>query len=323
MTSITIMTRNCTAFSPLTGELDEEAYAASLERFVETGIDVYAASGGSGEANALTHDELRRVYAVTVAVCKGKVAANANIPEVKTAREAIEFGSLAIEQGVDLVNMYGPASVHGFKPTELELRAYYETVLEALDAPIALAPNPIQGYKISAALIAELANRYGHVAGITLAGVRDDVYFCDLMDRLERDDLFVTIPIDAPLQQLFLGATGVISNHANIIPRTVRQYVDHLNAGRFEEAVETYALINRFHRFAKTTESLRGPRWEKTALRLLNLPGGAGGVRPPYLLPSDQDTQRFAAGLTKLGIPEIDELAHAAGLIEQPASVSS
>src|SRR5690349_8095659 len=126
MPQLTIMTRNCTAFSPVDGGLDEEAYAASLERFVETGIDVYPASGGSGEANALTLDELRRVYAVTVAVCKGKVAVNANIPEVKTAREAIEYGMLAIDQGVDLVNMYGPASIHGYKPTERELRAYYE-----------------------------------------------------------------------------------------------------------------------------------------------------------------------------------------------------
>lgn len=307
------MTRNCTAFSPVTGELDEEAYAASLERFVETGIDVYAASGGSGEANALTWDELRRVYAVTVAVCKGKVGANANIPEVRTAREAIELAKLASGQGVDLVNMYGPASVHGFKPNSREQRAYYKTVLGAVDFPIALAPNPIQGYKISAALIAEMANRYEHVVGITLAGVRDDVYFVELMDRLDRDDLFITVPIDAPRQHLFLGATGVISNHTNIIPKTVRQYVDLFNAGRFDEAEQVYAQISRFHRLAKT-EAMRGPRWEKTALRLLNLPGGEGGVRPPYLMPTDDEVEHLAEGLTKLGIPEIDDLARAAGL---------
>ena len=50
------------------------------------------------------------------------------------------------------------------------------------------------------------------------------------------------------------------------------------------------------------------------ALKVFKLPGGEGGVRAPYLMPGEAERDRFAAGLIKLDVPEINELARAAGL---------
>jgi 4-hydroxy-tetrahydrodipicolinate synthase len=309
---VRIISRNCTTFST-DGRFDEGAYRASLRRFASTRIDVYVASGGSGEANALTRDELRSIYRSAVDECKGTIAVNANIPEVRTAAEALELAAIAIDENVDLVNMYGPVSVHGYVPNDRELVAYFATVLEAISLPVAVAPNPIQGYEIKPALVADLVNHYEQVTTINLAGVRGDEYFLELVELLQRD-VEINVPLLGSLQQLYLGATGVVSNLANVIPNTVRRFVDLFNAGELKELSTIYAQLDRFHRYCNTT-AMRGPRWEKAALKVLRLPGGEGGVRPPYLLPPDEELERWARGLTTLGIPELEELARAAGLL--------
>lgn len=40
--------------------------------------------------------------------------------------------------------------------------------------------------------------------------------------------------------------------------------------------------------------------WQTMALKVLKLPGGQDGLRAPYLMPPDDEVQRFAAGLLQL-----------------------
>jgi len=54
------------------------------------------------------------------------------------------------------------------------------------------------------------------------------------------------------------------------------------------------------------------------AMRIFKLPGWQGGLREPYRMPPDEEVQRFQDGLLRLGLPEIEEQARAAGL-ELPA----
>jgi hypothetical protein len=50
------------------------------------------------------------------------------------------------------------------------------------------------------------------------------------------------------------------------------------------------------------------------AAHVLKLPGWQGGLREPYLPAPESELARFRDGLLALRIPEIDELASAAGL---------
>src|SRR5919199_6697033 len=77
MGKIAIVSRNSTTFTR-TGELDEEALRELLQGIVDAEIAVYLGSGGSGEANALTIDELRRVYEIGVEVYRGRLPVYAN-----------------------------------------------------------------------------------------------------------------------------------------------------------------------------------------------------------------------------------------------------
>ena len=54
--------------------------------------------------------------------------------------------------------------------------------------------------------------------------------------------------------------------------------------------------------------------WLKMAMRVLKIPGWEGGLREPYRMPPDEEVQKFADGLLRLGLREIDEQARAAGL---------
>src|SRR5262249_39076382 len=112
MSGITVLSFNCTPFSP-SKALDATALRAFLQRFVDQPTPVSVASGGWGEGNSLSRDELRTVYPVGAEAYRGVLPVYANLPEVGFADRAIELANLAIDCGVDAVNLYGPASLHG------------------------------------------------------------------------------------------------------------------------------------------------------------------------------------------------------------------
>lgn len=309
MPKLRLFCRVATTFAR-SGALDEDAFRRYLQRFVDAGIGVYLASAGSGEGNALTEDELRRVYRIGVEVCKGKVGANANPPETQTVRATREHLARAIESGVEMVNIYGPTGWHGFRPTDSEFVAFFDDLLGEIRHPVALAPNPTMGYTPKAALIADICNRYSQVAAVNLVGLNDD-YFMSLKAMVEREVEYY-VPLTGSLNTLALGAAGVIGGEFNILPKTFRRYVDCYEAGDLCGAGEAYAEIKRFTRYVAPWNSA-SPRWIKMAMKVLGLPGAEGGLREPYRMPEPAELRRFRDGLLRLGIPEIDALAAAAG----------
>lgn len=305
-----LLCRAATTFSA-SGALDEDAMRKFLQRFVDANIGVYLASGGSGEGHSLTVDEIRRVYAIGVEVCKGKVPVNANPPEHFTARVTREHVLLAIEAGVDLVNVYGPAGWHGYKPTDGEYLAYFDTVLASIRHEVALAPNPTMGYTPKPAVIAQICRKYPQVAAVNLKGVSDG-YFVELREQLSRD-VPLYVELTGSLNTLALGAAGMLVAEANVVPKTYRRYIDCYANGNFDELARIYASLKRFNRYVSHWNP-SNPRWIKMALRAFRLPGGAGGVREPYCMPEPAQIAKFTDGLLRLRLPEIDEMARAAGL---------
>jgi 4-hydroxy-tetrahydrodipicolinate synthase len=312
MPALTCLCRTATTFGK-NGELDEDALRQFLQRFVDAKLGVYLASAGSGEGHALKWEEIRRVYEIGVEVCKGKVQVNANPPEQNTARMAREHTLLAIAAGVDVVNVYGPASWHGFRPTELELMSYYDDVLRGISHPIAIAPNPVMGYTPSPAWIAAVTSKHTQVVSVNLSGVGTD-YFIELKQRMTRSDVEIYVPFPDSFNMLQLGGTGLVSMEGNILPKTFRRYIDLYESGQYHEQSLIYADVNRFIRYTRPWHS-SAPRWLKMAMRTLKIPGWEGGLREPYRMPSDEEVQIFADGLLRLGIPEIDEQAKAAGAL--------
>ena len=312
MSAITFVCRVATTFTK-SGSLDEKAFRRFLQQFIDAKHGIYLASGGSGEGHALKMDELKRLYEIGVNECKGKIQVNANPPEQHTARAQREQVLLAIESGIEVVNVYGPASWHGFKPNPEELTAYYDSVLRGIRHPIAIAPNPVIGYMPTPKQIADVCNRHRQVKVVNLSGTNDS-YFIALKEVMKRRDVEIYVPFAGSLQTLPLGATGIVAMEANIFPKTLRRYIDHVERGEFHDASLIYADIDKFIRYVTRCKSST-PRWIKMTMKVLKMPGGEGGLREPYKMPAAKELKEFADGLLKLNISEINDRARKAGLI--------
>ena len=310
MSHIPLMCRIATAFSK-SGGIDEEAQRQFNQRFIDSKLGVYLGSGGSGEGHTLTWDELRQVYKIGVAQCKGKIPVWANPPEQYTARATIEQTQLAIDCGVEVVNIYALAGLHAMRPTPFELAAYYDDVLSAIKHPVAVAAQPLVGYSVPPSMIAGLCHKYHQIVAVNLTGV-NDTYFLQLKEALKRDvDCYV--PITGSDHTLNLGAKGLLATESNIIPKTYRRYLDLYSEKDYAEMSRVYADIKRYLEYTAHWGGGQ-TRWIKMAMKVLKLPGGEGGMREPYRMPPADELARFAEGLVALRVPEIEEQARAAGL---------
>ena len=303
--------RTVTTFS-VNGALDEEAFRQQLRRLIDAKIGVYLASGGSGESYAMSLDEIRRVYEIGVEECQGKVPVYANPPEQHTAGGVLLHSRLAIEAGCEAVNIYPIASWHGMRPTESELRAYYDTILPAFPHPVAIAINPVLGYVPPARLMAEVIDKYQQVVAVNLTFASNETYLVNLKDRVSREMPYYVTLLGC-LSGFALGASGITSPHANIIPGSFQRFIELAEQGRSEELATLYSGILRFVQLVERWQP-GGARWEKMAMKVLKLPGGEGGLRPPYAMPAADELQALADGLLRVGLPEVDTMAQAAGL---------
>jgi 4-hydroxy-tetrahydrodipicolinate synthase len=311
MPKLSILCRNATTFSE-SGGLDEDALRQFLQRFVDANIGVYLGSGGSGEGHALSMAELRRVYQIGVEVCRGRIPVYANQPEQHTAKATLEHALLAIETGVDAINLYAIAGLHGMRPKDPELLAYYEELLSAIKHPVVLSINPIVGYIPTSAFIAKICCRFPQIIAVNLTKV-GHAYLLDLKRTIDREVSYFVDDLPSSLNAFILGANGLTGAGANILPKTYRLYLDLFESRRFDELATVYQHLLRFGQYVNKWSPTYA-RSIKMAMKVLKLPGGKGGLRRPYLMPDAEELQSFTEGLLRLGLPEIEEQARAAGL---------
>lgn len=284
------------------GEFDPAVMRAHLSRMVSAGLGVYLGSGGAGEGHALSDAELRRVYEIGVEVCKGKVPVYANPPEQRTAAAMKRLCAIAVAAGVDVVQVYPPDPGHGMRPTDAELEAYYDDVLGSISAPTALSIHAVVGYITPLGMVVRLIARYPTIQAVNLIGVSAN-YIADLRAAIPaRIKLYV--PLAGCFDGFALGANGVLGAEPNILPTTAREFVEAVGRGDMVQATDRYRELLAFAQ-AVGPWSPSTARWVKMCLRALNLPGGAGGLRPPYLMPSDGDIAALAKRIGALGIAEL------------------
>ena len=255
--------------------------------------------------------ELRRVYELGVEVGGGKIPVHANLPEQHTAAATHEHVKAAVDAGIEVIHIYTLEGRHGMRPTEAELAAYFDAVLAPVKTPIALAVNTTMGYAPKPAAIAEICRRHEQIVAVRLSNV-SDIYVIELQ-RLIARKMYYYVMLAGSLNQFELGANGIFGVEASIVPKTFRRYIDQYSSNDLKAQAQTYRELRRLEEYVKTWNP-SSPRWLKMCLQVLKLPGGEGGVREPYLMPPPDEVERFTAGLLRLRIPEIDDMARAAGL---------
>lgn len=252
------------------GEVDEKALRRLLDFHLEAKTDVIIPCGTTGESPTMTHEEHRRVMSLVIDGVKGRVPVICGAGSNST-QEAIGLVQYAEKIGADGVLVVTP---YYNRPTQEGLFRHYAYLAERTRLPIILYNVPGRtGVSLAPETVARLYQKFENIAAIKEAsGSLDQVdqilQLCDITVLSGEDSL--TMPMMA------LGAKGVISVTANVVPKLVRQMVHAALEGKWDQARE---LHRKHYPLAKVLFVETNPIPVKAALGLMKM------IQPELRLP--------------------------------------
>ena len=207
--------------------VDFEAYGRLIDFHLEHGTHGIVPCGCTGEAATLAHDEQKQIIKFTVERVEGRLPVIAGTGSNNTA-EALDFTSYAKDVGADGALMICP---YYNKPTREGLIAHYTTIAEKVDIPIMLYNVPSRtGVKMEPDVIAELFECPNIVSVKEACGSVEQVSLirslCDI-NVMSGDD-----PLTLPM--MAVGASGVVSVAANVVPEKVAAMCDEFDNRNLE-----------------------------------------------------------------------------------------
>lgn len=213
------------------GKLDEKAFGDLIEWQITNGTNGIVPCGTTGESATLTHDEHHRVVKLAVEVAKRRVPIIAGTGSNSTD-EAISLTRHAKTDGADGALLITP---YYNKPTQEGLYRHYKAVAEAVDIPQILYNIPGRtGVNMLPATVARLSVMKS-IVGIkegsgSVQQASDIVQTCGERITVLAGDDALTLPMMA------VGAKGVITVTANVMPKEMAQLVRSFLEGHVEES---------------------------------------------------------------------------------------
>lgn len=209
--------------------LDMDAYGRLVDFHLENSTHGLVPCGCTGEAATLSHDEQKQCVRFAVERVNGAIPVIAGTGSNNT-KEAVDLTGYAKEIGADGALLITP---YYNKPGPAGQIAHYNAVAHAVDIPIMLYNVPSRtGTKMSPETIAEL-NKTPNIVSIKEA--------CGSVDQvtqiLSQCDINVVSGDDGlTLPMMAVGATGVVSVAANVVPDRIAAQCEAFDAGNLEEA---------------------------------------------------------------------------------------
>jgi len=211
------------------GNIDEKAFRRLIEFHIDSGTDGLVPCGCTGEAATLTIPEQKRLIKIAVEVCDKRIPVVAGTGSNSTM-EAIELTVHAKKAGCDGALIITP---YYNKPTPEGQYKHYAEIAKNADFPIMLYNVPSRtGISLSPSTVARLSKIENIVAIKEAAGSCQQV-----MDILSLSEIIVMSGDDSlTLPFMAMGAAGVVSVVANIIPDKVHNLTQAMFEGKCDEA---------------------------------------------------------------------------------------
>jgi 4-hydroxy-tetrahydrodipicolinate synthase len=274
--------------------IDFEALEALVDAQIAGGITGLVPCGTTGETPTLSAQEQLEVIARVAAAAKGRVPVFAGTGSNDTAK-SIDASKAALEAGADGVMVVMP---YYNKPSQDGMRAHCLAIAKAVSAPIILYNIP--GRSV-VDMSAETTERIFTEADNVLA-VKDatgNILRCQEIKRRLGDRATVMSGDDGlTLGMMAVGASGVISVSANVIPDAVSAVTAKIVAGDYDAARRAHHALLPFHA-AMFLEPNPSPC--KAALAMLGRM--RADVRLPMLPVSEATRERLQTLLGELGLP--------------------
>lgn len=221
------------------GQLDERAFGDLIEWQIANGTNGIVPCGTTGESATLTHEEHHRVVKLAVKVARGRVPVIAGTGSNST-EEAISLTRHAKEAGADGALLITP---YYNKPTQEGLYRHYKAVAESVEIPQILYNIPGRtGVNMLPATVARLCG-LKNIVGIkegsgSVQQASEIAQTCgERMTVLAGDDA-LTLPMMA------VGAKGVITVAANLVPKEMARLVSAFLAGQVDEARKLHFMLS-------------------------------------------------------------------------------
>ena len=248
------------------GALDEAALAALVEFHVANGTNAIVPCGTTGESATLSHEEHNRVVERVIEFARKRVRVLAGAGSNSTA-EAVALTRHAKAAGADGALHITP---YYNKPTQRGLVDHFRAVARAADLPIVLYNVPGRtGVNMLPSTVIELARSEKNIVGIKEASGNVD-QASEILQALGESFTVLSGDDSLTLPLLAVGAKGVISVAANIIPKDMAAMLAAWTRGDAAEARRLHLKMFPLYRamFLETN-----PIPVKTAMGWLDLCG--------------------------------------------------
>lgn len=279
------------------GSADLGRLRALVDWHIENQTDAILVLGTTGETASTTLDEDIVTAQTVIDQAAGRVpviaGSGSNSSEMQRHKSV-----LYSEMGADALLCISPYYV---KTNEEGMYRHFMMSADAASAPIILYNVPGRtGCKISPEVVRRLST-HPNVMGVKEAS-GDMSYAMKIARYLSDDFVMYSGNDDITVPLLSIGASGVISVWANIMPRQVHDMVAHWFAGRQEDALAEQLrcldLINGL--FMEVN-----PIPVKEAMNLMGLQ--AGHFRMPMYPMAAENRKKLAALMREVGLPVIEE----------------
>lgn len=214
------------------GEIDWERLKSNVAFQIAEGVDALVPCGTTGESPTLSHEEHSRVIAEVIAAADGRLpvvagtGSNSTEEAIALTREASRAGASASLQVVPYYN----------KPSQEGLYRHFSTIADRVDLPMILYNIPGRtGVDMSPATVARLAEHPGIIGIKEATGSLDAA--SQIAEACDPEQFLILSGDDSlTLPLMAVGARGVISVAANLIPRRLSAMVHTALEGDFELA---------------------------------------------------------------------------------------
>lgn len=274
------------------GSVNFEKLGEILEFHAANQTDAILILGTTGESSTMTHEEDDTVVEYTLKKIAGRIpviiGSGSNCTET-AIEKSVKYDKMGADALLVISPYYNKTNTQG-------MIHHFTAVADAVDKPVIIYNVPGRtGCNISEEAVRVLS-KHPNICGIKEAS--GNIAYATAIARYLSDDFVMYSGNDDMIVPLLsLGAIGVISVWANIMPKEVHQLVmDYLN-GSQKKALETQLrYLNLVHALFIEVN----PIPVKEAMNLMGM--NVGGFRAPLFAMDDHHRQTLAAAMKEAGL---------------------
>jgi len=269
-------------------KLDIEGLKSNIEHLMAGGVAGFVPCGSTGESATLSFNEHKATVDAAVDVSNVPIIAGTGS---NNTTEAIDLTKHAQDAGADAALLIVP---YYNKPMKNGLIEHFSAIADATEFPLILYNIPGRtGINMDPETISVLAHEYSNIMGVKEASANFS-QISDVLELTQGLEFYVLAGDDSlTLPMMSLGATGVISVAANILPKKMTTLVRLCLDGNYTEARKLHFELSPLFGalFIETN-----PIPIKKACDLMGLAGGP--MRLPLTDMQDSNVQKLKSVLS-------------------------